>query len=65
MNSRQIFFALLIVFMAAIVTASSPLNLYQLTKRGIAQKDKSPLKEKNGKVKAALILPSRGEPDDI
>ncbi|PKK62267.1 hypothetical protein RhiirC2_759772, partial [Rhizophagus irregularis] len=53
MNSRQIFFALLIVFMAAIVTASSPLNLYQLTKRGIAQKDKSPSKEKNGEVKAA------------
>ncbi|EXX62426.1 hypothetical protein RirG_161840 [Rhizophagus irregularis DAOM 197198w] len=49
MNSRQIFFALLIVLMATIVTAS-PLNLNQLTKRN-AQKDKSPSKEKNGEVK--------------
>ncbi|GET59828.1 hypothetical protein GLOIN_2v1868212 [Rhizophagus irregularis DAOM 181602=DAOM 197198] len=50
MNSRQIFFALLIVLMATIVTAS-PLNLNQLTKRRNAQKDKSPSKEKNGEVK--------------
>ncbi|RGB27138.1 hypothetical protein C1646_769519 [Rhizophagus diaphanus] len=53
MNSRQIFFALLIVLMATIVTAS-PLNLDQLTKRRNAQKDKSPSKEKNGEVKIAL-----------
>ncbi|PKY39269.1 hypothetical protein RhiirA4_393243, partial [Rhizophagus irregularis] len=45
MNSRQIFFALLIVLMATIVT-SSHLNLDQLTKRRNAQKDKSPSKEK-------------------
>ncbi|PKC63861.1 hypothetical protein RhiirA1_422243 [Rhizophagus irregularis] len=58
MNSRQIFFALLIVLMATIVTAS-PLNLDQLTKRRNAQKDKSPSKEKNGEVKIAFHNSSR------
>ncbi|POG57784.1 hypothetical protein GLOIN_2v1737016, partial [Rhizophagus irregularis DAOM 181602=DAOM 197198] len=55
MNSRQIFFALLIVLMATIVTAS-PLNLDQLIKRKNAQKDESPSKEKDGKVKARRRL---------
>ncbi|RGB33841.1 hypothetical protein C1646_788115 [Rhizophagus diaphanus] len=53
MNSRQIFFALLIVLMATIVTAS-PLNLNQLIERKNAQKDESPSKEKNGEVKATF-----------
>ncbi|POG81421.1 hypothetical protein GLOIN_2v1868212, partial [Rhizophagus irregularis DAOM 181602=DAOM 197198] len=56
MNSRQIFFALLIVLMATIVTAS-PMNFDQLTKRRNAQKDKSPSKEKNGEVKIAAVVP--------
>ncbi|CAG8711174.1 uncharacterized protein OCT59_005032 [Rhizophagus irregularis] len=58
MNSRQIFFALLIVLMATIVTAS-PLNLDQLIERKNAQKDESPSKEKNGEVKATLSRPGR------
>ncbi|RGB29692.1 hypothetical protein C1646_794940 [Rhizophagus diaphanus] len=53
MNSRQIFFALLIVLMVTIVTAS-PLTLDQLIKRENTQKDESPSKEKVGKVKATV-----------
>ncbi|RGB25766.1 hypothetical protein C1646_771297 [Rhizophagus diaphanus] len=59
MNLRQIFFALLIVLMATIVTAS-PLNLDQLIKRKNAQKDESPSKEKDGKVKATVTFPKEG-----
>ncbi|CAG8752710.1 21007_t:CDS:2, partial [Rhizophagus irregularis] len=58
MNLRQIFFALLIVLMATIVTAS-PLNLDQLIKRKNAQKDESPSKEKDGKVRATFA-PKKG-----
>ncbi|RGB33842.1 hypothetical protein C1646_761252 [Rhizophagus diaphanus] len=57
MNSRQIFFALLIVLMATIVT-TSPLNLDQLIERKNAQKE-SPSKEKNGEVKATITSPSK------
>ncbi|CAB4487345.1 hypothetical protein RhiirA1_428843 [Rhizophagus irregularis] len=63
MNSRQIFFALLIVLMATIVTAS-PLNLDQLIKRKNTQKDESPSKEKDGKVKATLYQPDYGSDKD-
>ncbi|CAB4398037.1 unnamed protein product [Rhizophagus irregularis] len=59
MNLRQILFALLIVLMATIVTAS-PLNLDQLIKRKNAQKDESPSKEKDGKVKAMFTSPGHG-----
>ncbi|RGB25764.1 hypothetical protein C1646_771294 [Rhizophagus diaphanus] len=59
MNSRQIFFALLIVLMATIVTAT-PLNLDQLIKRKNAQKDESPSKEKEGKVKVMFTSPGDG-----
>ncbi|CAB4407613.1 unnamed protein product [Rhizophagus irregularis] len=56
MNSRQIFFALLIVLMATMATivTASPLNLDQLIERKNAQKVKSPSKEKNGKVKVTF-----------
>ncbi|CAB4446556.1 unnamed protein product [Rhizophagus irregularis] len=63
MNLRQIFFALLIVLMATIVTAS-PLNLDQLIKRKDAQKDESPSKEKDGKVKATFTSPDEGQNKD-
>ncbi|EXX58630.1 uncharacterized protein OCT59_008578 [Rhizophagus irregularis] len=59
MNLRQILFALLIVLMATIVTAS-PLNLDQLIKRKNAQKDESPSKEKDGKVKAMFTSSGHG-----
>ncbi|CAB4488684.1 uncharacterized protein OCT59_008625 [Rhizophagus irregularis] len=59
MNLRQIFLALLIVLMATIVTAS-PLNLDQLIKRKNAQKDESPSKEKDGKVKVTDFAPTKG-----
>ncbi|EXX64326.1 hypothetical protein RirG_143820 [Rhizophagus irregularis DAOM 197198w] len=59
MNLRQIFFALLIVLMATIVTAS-PLNLDQLIKRKDAQKDE----EKDGKVKATFASPDEGQDKD-
>ncbi|CAB4398009.1 unnamed protein product [Rhizophagus irregularis] len=59
MNLRQIFFALLIVLMATIVTAS-PLNLDKLIKRKNSQKDESPSKEKDGKVKALFTSPEDG-----
>ncbi|POG70730.1 hypothetical protein GLOIN_2v1775603 [Rhizophagus irregularis DAOM 181602=DAOM 197198] len=45
--------------MATIVTAS-PLNLDQLIKRKNAQKDESPSKEKDGKVKAMFTSPGHG-----
>ncbi|EXX73975.1 hypothetical protein RirG_055420 [Rhizophagus irregularis DAOM 197198w] len=61
MNSRQIFFALLIVLMATIVTAS-PLNLDQLIERKNAQKDENPLKEKNGKVKSTFASSDDNDP---
>ncbi|CAB4395523.1 unnamed protein product [Rhizophagus irregularis] len=63
MNLRQIFFALLIVLMATIVTAS-PLNLDQLIKRKNTQKDESPSKEKDGKVKATVDPPNHGSESD-
>ncbi|CAB4493736.1 unnamed protein product [Rhizophagus irregularis] len=59
MNSRQIYFALLIVLMATIVTAS-PLNLDQLIKRKNTQKDENLSKEKDGKVKATVDSPRDG-----
>ncbi|RGB37852.1 hypothetical protein C1646_756383 [Rhizophagus diaphanus] len=62
MNLRQIFFALLIVFMVTIVTAS-PLNFDQLIKRKNAQKDESPSEEKVGKVKVTFA-PGIGDHDD-